>query len=138
MAPAFEKLRNPVVRRTEARIAVLAQAAAIGGVDLQRMVLKLHTAAGVDGLTNWSCGSSSMPVATRRTYLVAGRVVEEVDADAMLECGIHPIGKIREAVSAEVRRDRHCCAALSCHNRSSRPCDAQEQPYTARRLPKST
>ena len=32
------------------------------------------------------------------SWLTAGRVVEEIDADAMLERGVHPIGKIREAV----------------------------------------
>ncbi len=42
MAPAFAKLRNPLVRRTVARIATLEQAAAIGGVDLQGMILKLR------------------------------------------------------------------------------------------------
>ena len=34
------------------------------------------------------------------SWLLSARVVEEVDADAMLERGVHPIGKIREAVSA--------------------------------------
>jgi hypothetical protein len=34
------------------------------------------------------------------SWLAAGRVVEEIDADAMLERGVHPIGKIRESVRA--------------------------------------
>jgi hypothetical protein len=34
------------------------------------------------------------------SWLTAGRVVDEIDADAMLERGVHPIGKIREAVGA--------------------------------------
>ena len=49
MAPAFAKLRNPVVRRTVAKIATLEQAAKIGGVDLQAMILKLRAAAGAEG-----------------------------------------------------------------------------------------
>jgi hypothetical protein len=32
------------------------------------------------------------------SWLTTGRVVEEIDADVMLERGVHPIGKIREAV----------------------------------------
>ena len=34
------------------------------------------------------------------SWLTAGRIVEEIDADAMLERGVHPIGKIRETVGA--------------------------------------
>src|SRR5260370_3061337 len=48
IAPAFAKLRNPVVRRTVAKIATLEQVATIGGVDLQGMILKLRAAAGAD------------------------------------------------------------------------------------------
>ncbi|MEO8368751.1 MAG: hypothetical protein ABI806_06100, partial [Candidatus Solibacter sp.] len=34
------------------------------------------------------------------SWLTNCRVAEEVDADAMLERGVHPIGRIREAVGA--------------------------------------
>jgi Domain of unknown function (DUF1858) len=98
MAPAFAKLRNPVVRRTVAKVATLEQAAKIGGISLQTMVLRLRI------LTGQS--APDLPVLQPRqdsdrdgaSWLTAGRVVEEIDADAMLERGIHPIGKIREAL----------------------------------------
>jgi len=40
MAPAFAKLRNPIVRRTVAKVATLEQAAKIGGISLQAMILR--------------------------------------------------------------------------------------------------
>jgi hypothetical protein len=100
MAPAFAKLRNPVVRRTVAKVATLEQAARIGGVSLQSMILRLRNVTGQS--------APDLPVLQPRqdsgdddaSWLTAGRVVEEIDADAMLESGIHPIGKIREAVGA--------------------------------------
>jgi len=99
IAPAFAKLRNPVVRRTVARVATLEQAARIGGVSLQAMILKLREATGQPG--------ADLPVFDRLeakgddlAWLEQGRVVEEIDADAMLERGVHPIGKVREAVGA--------------------------------------
>jgi uncharacterized protein DUF1858 len=99
MAPAFAKLRNPVVRRTVARIATLEQAAKIGGVSLQAMILRLRDVAGQS--------APELPAAEPRqdagedaSWLTDGRVVEEIDADDMLERGVHPIGKIREAVAA--------------------------------------
>lgn len=100
MAPAFAKLRNPVVRRTVAKVASLEQAAKIGGISLQAMIVRLREATGQ--------GSASLPVLQARheavdedaSGLTTAHVVEEIDADAMLERGIHPIGKIREAVGA--------------------------------------
>ncbi len=98
MAPAFAKLRNPVVRRTVAKVVTLEQAAKIGGISLQAMILRLRNVTGQS--------APDLPLVQPRqdaagddaSWLTAGRVVEEIDADAMLERGIHPIGKIREAV----------------------------------------
>ena len=97
MAPAFAKLRNPLVRRTVAKVATLEQAAKIGGVSLQAMILELREAAGqtAPGLP------VLQPMRDRgheASWLAAAHIVEEIDADAMLERGVHPIGKIREAV----------------------------------------
>jgi Domain of unknown function (DUF1858) len=97
MAPVFAKLRNPVVRRTVAKVATLEQAAKIAGIGLQAMILRLRNATGQsapDGELDQVAGESESAFPT----LMSGRVVEEIDADAMLERGVHPIGKIREAV----------------------------------------
>jgi len=98
-APAFAKLRNPVVRRTVAKVATLEQAARIGGVNLRAMIRKLRDATGQV--------EPEFPVFQPRpnsggdsSWLTSCNVVEEIDADAMLERGVHPIGKIREAVGA--------------------------------------
>lgn len=99
MAPAFAKLRNPVVRRTVAKVATLQQAAKIGGVSLPSMIVKLRSAAGQN--------APDLPIVQRESesgedtsWVMSGRVAEEVDADVMLERGVHPIGKIRQAVGA--------------------------------------
>jgi hypothetical protein len=97
LAPAFEKLRNPVVRRTVAKVATLEQAAKIGGVSLRTLIGKLRECTGQGGaeVLPASGGGNSDAVPA---WVVSGRVVEEVDAEAMLERGVHPIGKVREAV----------------------------------------
>ncbi len=99
MAPAFAKLRNPVVRRTVAKVATLEQAAKIGGVSLQAMILKLRDVTGQGG-PDLPVLQSRQDATADASWLTDGRVVEEIDADAMLERGVHPIGKIREAVGA--------------------------------------
>ena len=46
MSPAFVKLRNPVLRRSVARVATLRQAAAVGRLDVAEFVNELRVAVG--------------------------------------------------------------------------------------------
>jgi hypothetical protein len=46
LAPEFAKLRNPILRRTVAKVATLHQAARIGGLDVRELVRTLRAAAG--------------------------------------------------------------------------------------------
>jgi hypothetical protein len=46
MSPAFVKLRNPMLRRSVARVATLAHAAAVGRLDTGEMVNQLRAAVG--------------------------------------------------------------------------------------------
>jgi hypothetical protein len=99
MAPAFAKLRNPVVRRTVAKVATLEQAAKIGGISLQAMILRLRNVTG-HSAPDLPVLQPSQEARDDSSWLTAYRVIEEIDADAMLERGVHPIGRIREAAGA--------------------------------------
>jgi len=99
LAPAFGSLRNPVIRRTVAKVATLKQAAKIGGVSLRSMIERLRAFTGQSG-TEADFAASEEDSGVAPDWVTKGRVVEEVDAAAMLERGVHPIGKIREAVGA--------------------------------------
>jgi hypothetical protein len=97
LAPAFARLRNPLAKRTFAKVATLEQAAKIGGVNLRTLIERLRALAGQTG--------ADVPFAPpgdnlRRApeWVAQGRIVKEIDAAAMLERGLHPLGKIREAV----------------------------------------
>lgn len=46
MSPAFEKLKNPVLRKTVAKVATLQQVAIVGGVNIDEMVRQLRLKAG--------------------------------------------------------------------------------------------
>lgn len=98
LAPAFARLRNPVVRRTVAKVATLEQAAKIGGVSLREVMQKLRAFTGQPEEDVQPTAQSE--VGGIPSWVTGGRVVEEVDAAAMLDRGVHPIGKIREAVGA--------------------------------------
>ena len=51
-APAFKKLKNPVLRKTIARITTLQQAAAIGNVKVEDMINRLRKEVGQDKVTD--------------------------------------------------------------------------------------
>lgn len=101
LAPAFERLRNPVLRRTVARLTTLEQAARVGGIGLQEMVRRLREAAGLP--------VSELPVlaapeaggcAAGAGWLMSAPVAVHIDADAMLERGVHPVGMVKQSVAA--------------------------------------
>ncbi len=52
MAPAFIKLRNPVLRRSVGRVATLTQAAAVGKIEVAELVNELRVAVGQAPLDN--------------------------------------------------------------------------------------
>ncbi len=59
LAPAFEKLRNPVLRRSVARVATLAQAAAVGRMSAETLVNTLRAAVGQEPLESGPYDSST-------------------------------------------------------------------------------
>lgn len=99
--PAFARLRNPVLRKTVAKVATLEQAARIGGVSLPEMVRKLREAACGDASgimdTPERAAGANRP-ADAPAWLSEEHVRQVIDADTMLENGVHPIGKLRECV----------------------------------------
>ncbi len=94
--PAFRKLKNPVLRRTVAKVATLEQAARMGGVSVRDLVLKVREATGqpvgsLESAETAESGESPPPA-----WLDTSRVRYAIDADKMLETGQHPIGLIRQ------------------------------------------
>ena len=103
IAPAFEKLRNPILRKTVAKIATLEQAARIGGIPVRDLVRQLREAAGQPALPDTSPCTAPAPPADPEPSWVASSVIaagDDMDGDSLLAQGIHPLGKVRERVAA--------------------------------------
>ena len=101
-APAFRRLRNPVLRRTVARVATLEQAAGVGGVPVRELVAALRRAAGLgetappgETATEGVGGASAPP-----EWLDLGRVTSTLDADALLDAGEVPLGRVNQQAQA--------------------------------------
>ena len=96
-APAFRRLKNPVLRRTVARVATLEQAAGVGGVAVRDLVAALRRAAGLDDASpgepaRVEAGVASVPP----DWVSSGRVVVTIDAEALLDAGEVPLPVVNE------------------------------------------
>jgi hypothetical protein len=89
--PAFEKLRNPVLRRTVARITTLQQAATIGGVKVEDLINHLRKEVGQDRFS----GEVAAAYATEQPgWFSATRIASELDARGMLAAGEQPVNQV--------------------------------------------
>jgi len=113
LSPTFAKLKNPVLRRTVAWIATLEQAARMAGLSPQTLVARLREAAGLpSGAAEIAADAVSAPDQGAFHWIAAGRVVETIDADAMLETGEHPLGHLARRVN-ELRPGEVICVRSS-------------------------
>lgn len=99
LAPAFSKLRNPILRKTVARITTVMQAAKIGGVPLSVMINTLRQAAGQAPLSDLVDTDTHADI-PQPSWMDRARVVRTLDTRPMLERGEHPVGLVLKEVGA--------------------------------------
>jgi len=93
LAPPFRKLRNPVLRRTVARVTTLAQAARVAGVPLGPLVRALRKAAGqatedLPPTREEAPHDSGGPVPE---WVTRGEIAVTLNADELLAGGVNPL-----------------------------------------------
>jgi hypothetical protein len=96
IAPVFKKLKNPVLRRTIARVTTLQQAAQVGEIPVHSMVNTLRQKVGQDkleGLEASASGNSEKP-----SWLMEEKIVKRLDARPIIEQGGHPLGEVLTGV----------------------------------------
>ena len=100
IAPQFKALKNPVLRRTVARVATLEQAAKVAGLQVRELVLKLRQELGVEG------GGEIVETEGAYSLEAPGWVsldaVANIDGGALLDAGETPIARASTAL-AEMR-----------------------------------
>lgn len=97
LSPTFAKLRNPVLRRTVAKVATVRQAAVVGGVALGKMINTLRAAAGLEAAEE-AAADTGDTAAGRPDWAVDERVAASLDARPLLERGEHPMAEVLGAL----------------------------------------
>jgi len=92
MAPVFKKLKNPVLRRTIARVTTLQQAAMVGEIPVHSLVNTLRLKVGQDSLEGLAAGTEGQ--AEKPAWLKEDKIVHRLDARPIIEEGGHPLGEV--------------------------------------------
>ena len=90
-APAFKNLKNPVLRRTVAKIATLQQAAAIGGVKTEELINRLRKEVGQDLIAG---ESGSQYNYQKPDWFAEEKIIKRFNASEMLAAGEHPVNQV--------------------------------------------
>lgn len=90
-APAFKNLKNPVLRRTVAKIATLQQAAAIGNVKAEELVNRLRKEVGQEFVSTESGGGYNF---VQPAWFAMDKVKQQLNASEMLAAGEHPVNQV--------------------------------------------
>ncbi len=98
LSPHFRALRNPVLRRTVAKVATLRQVSAVSGVALGVLIERLRAGAGLAPVAV-SDETGDAP-AERPPWAVSGAVARTHDARAAIESGEHPMPRVMADLAA--------------------------------------
>ena len=99
LSPHFRALRNPVLRRTVAKVATLRQVAVVGGVPLGVLVERLRSAVGLAPLAAEG-EADRAPAAVRPAWTSEREVARTHDARAAIEAGEHPMPRVMTNLTA--------------------------------------
>ena len=98
-APAFKRLKNPILRRTVARLTTLERAAGIAGIDVRTLVRRLREAAGLPVEAEAAADAAADPAGPPPAW-AGGTPTARIDADALLDRSETPLPKVLEAARA--------------------------------------
>ncbi len=98
IAPPFQNLKNPALRRTVGKIATLEQVAKIGGMDVEKLVNTLRRAIGQQEMSVEATAprAVSVPPSADDPDWITGEPQFVVDGTAMIQRGEVPLAHINE------------------------------------------
>jgi len=94
--PKYKKLKNPILRRTIARVASVRQAAAVGGIDPLELLNFIRQKVGQPPIEPTKSGGDSSPAAPPSWIQEEPKV--RLDANALLDEGKNPLAETQRAL----------------------------------------
>ncbi len=94
--PVFDKLKNPILRNTIAKVATLQQAATIAQIPVEQLINLLRKEV---GQTAFTATEEASIKTIRPDWLRLGNIKGERDIRPMLHAGEHPVGQVIEDIT---------------------------------------
>lgn len=91
IAPPFKKLRNPVLRRSVAKVASLRQAAAVARIPVSELVNRLREAVGQPPIQEEAEDADSIYLFERPDWFAPDQVVDSIDESSLPAGGPMPL-----------------------------------------------
>jgi hypothetical protein len=104
-APAFKALKNPILRRTVARVATLEKAAQVAGIPARQLVSALRHAVGQAPEDFTSKEAGPPVIETRPDWLDEQKVRVTINADDLLAAGQVPLNHVNSALQELESKD---------------------------------
>ena len=98
MSPAFAKIRNPVLRKTIAKVATLRQVAKVGGIPLAALINGLRSELGHESVVQEKCNESGR--AASPPWLDRSAIVGSLDVRPVIDAGRNPMGDVRKRLNS--------------------------------------
>lgn len=89
--PTFNKLKNPVLRNTVAKITTLQQAAPIGNIKTEELINLLRKTVGQENMEDVQ---DTGFVTVKPAWFNVDKIVRNFDVREMLEAGEHPVNQV--------------------------------------------
>lgn len=100
MAPEFKKLKNPILRKTIAKVANISQAATIGGLHVEKLVNSLREKVGQGSIYQIDeTGTKYNSVCP--LWFVAEKVTHTIDIRDMLKRDEQPVHEVLSAIKKQ-------------------------------------
>ena len=96
-APQFKKLRNPLLRKTIARVTSLSQAAIIGSVEVEKLINTLREATGQQ-LQDDYIGEEISYNFEKPEWFLSNAISSKIDISDMLNAGEQPVHEVLSAL----------------------------------------
>ena len=93
MSPAFKKLRNPVLRRTIARVATIQQISVVGGIPVDTIINLLRMEVGQSDIQTEDTGPEYITAAPP-SWFDEARITQRFDATLIINAGESPMIEI--------------------------------------------
>lgn len=95
ISPVFQKLRNPVMRKTVAKVATLKQAAMIANISTAQLINVLRSAVNQGEI---NIEDDKKTIQQKPGWIIPEKIKFEYDISIDLENGLHPAAKVTKEV----------------------------------------